>query len=360
MRYFEEYASNTVAAGGNQSRFLNTDPGEQCGRVYYRLTAGGEYRYSFLFSNTVDSTFSDGSFSHADYVCDAWELTQLRVGLVKDCAMDRATEPAVWHPVTVGGQTHCTVQPAAFFATDPLTLSAEAGDYLCVEIAYLGRELPCHPEAQIPAFRLRDGRFVPSTDLPFPGMIGCDRPVRHRVAFLGDSITQGIGVVPNSYRHWNALTAAALGNTDSYWNLGLGFARAYDAALDGSWLFKAKQADAVVICFGVNDLSRGRTADQIVQDLHTVITALRAAGCRLILQTVPPFDYTDEVAARWAAVNSAICGHLAGEVDAVLDIVPLLGDPAAPHRAPFGGHPNEEGCARWAQALIPVLRACLE
>lgn len=34
----------------------------------------------------------------------------------------------------------------------------------------------------------------------FAGMIGCDRKVSAKIAYFGDSITQGIGTKENSYR----------------------------------------------------------------------------------------------------------------------------------------------------------------
>lgn len=50
MEYFKNYVSNTTAASANQLFFKPTDPQTaMVGRVYYRIFAGGEYRYSFLF-----------------------------------------------------------------------------------------------------------------------------------------------------------------------------------------------------------------------------------------------------------------------------------------------------------------------
>ena len=65
------------------------------------------------------------------------------------------------------------------------------------------------------------------------------------IAFLGDSITQGVGTPDNAYTHWNALISKEIGEEYSYWNLGIGYARASDASTDGAWLNKAKNNDIV-------------------------------------------------------------------------------------------------------------------
>ena len=332
MTYFDELSSATLAAGGNQA--VCFPEGEQVGRVYYRVFAGGTYRYSLLFADTIDSTFADGSLSRAGDVCGDWEVTHLALGVCREVG----GEPTV--ALTIGGAPSHTVSAGEVFATDPVELSAEAGDYLCVEIGFRGEKVPCHLETQIPVFRREEDAFVPCPEVPLPSMVGCDRPVARRVGYLGDSITQGIGVAPNSYEHWNALLSEALGRQYAYHNLGLGFGRAADAAKDGAWLAKAKQNDVVTVCFGVNDLGRGRTVDEIVHDLAFIVERLKDAGCRVLLQSVPPFTYTPEKHAMWETVNRRLAAEVAPMADAFFDVVPILGEDASR----YGGHPNEAGC----------------
>ena len=83
-----------------------------------------------------------------------------------------------------------------------LDLSIREGDYLCVQIAFRGSRIPCHPEINIPSFVKDGSRFVPSEYVPVPNMIGARRNVKARVGFLGDSITQGLGTDLDSYDHW--------------------------------------------------------------------------------------------------------------------------------------------------------------
>lgn len=355
--FCKTYVSNTLAAGGSQHHFLPSDPrAEQVGRIYYRVFEGGTFAYSLLFSNTIDSTFADGQHSYQGYECGDWEITHLAIGVVDRCSGDTAIEPHALQPVTIGGSPTYTVQTGELFATDPLPVTAASGEYLCVEIGFRGRDIPNHEEAMIPTFIRQNDRWVTSRSLPFPSMIGCDRSVDRRIAYLGDSITQGIGVAFGSYEFWNARVSERLGHHCAYWNLGLGFGRAMDAAADAVWLAKAKQNDAVVVCYGVNDLGRGRSAEQILADLHTVVSKLHEAGCRVLLQTVPPFDYSEDIRKSWETVNHGILHELASEVDAVFDVVPILQlDAAHPHCAQYGGHPNEDGSRAWADALYPVL-----
>ena len=151
--------------------------------------------------------------------------------------------------------------------------------------------------------------------------------------------------------------AEAIGDDYSYWNLGLGYGRAQDAASDGAWLYKAKHMDAVVMCYGINDVVQGRTAEQIEKDLLHIILKLKAADIKVLLQTVPPFDLKGENLGKWLCVNGYIRETLAEFVDEVFDVVPVLIKGSEEEgEARYGGHPNEEGHAAWAKALIPIMR----
>ena len=225
-----------------------------------------------------------------------------------------------------------------------------------------GERIPCHPESLLPAFvRTQDG-WTHSTDLLFTAMLGCDRPARMRVGFLGDSITQGIGTQPNAYLHWNAVLAEKLGADYAFWNLGLGYARASDAASDGVWLELARQNDAVFLCLGVNDLYHAAlSAETLERNLLRTVRGLKEAGVSVLVQTIPPFEYEGERREIWLQVNGWIRETLAREADAVFDNVPVLGRSAEePFYSRYGGHPDERGCAAWAEALEPAARRFLE
>ena len=342
--WLETFHSNTLAGSGNQSWF-ECGEGEVTGRVFYRLFAGGDYRCSLLFGDAMDTTFADGSHSWANQTLGGFD------------------EPEWMAKLTFDGEPEKTAAPGERFASDPIRLRAEKGDYLCLETTVSGARVPCHPETLLPCFVRGEAGWTRSVNTLFAQMIGCDRPVRLCVGYLGDSITQGCGTRPNRYEHWSAVVAERLGEECAFWNLGLGYARAHDAATCGGWLDKAKQNDLVVLCAGVNDLFQRPEprVEDIERSLQTIVTQLRQAGVRVLVQTIPPFDYDEARRAEWAQINDWIRGTLSRQADALFDAAPVLSLSAQePWRARYGGHPDGEGCRLWAEALEPVLRGLIE
>ena len=360
MKYFEKYTSNTCAGTSNQSYFTN---GNGTGRIHYKVFSGGRYGYSFLFTNIIDSTFADGTHSHANLVCDEWEITAARVGICKKFEYKEQfndNNDMEFKNLTFGGDLSKNVMPGEYFYTDEIELDAKKDEYIVIEIDFKGKMIPCHPECIIPAYIKNNNVWEHSTEIPFPSMVGCNRKINKRVAFIGDSITQGIGTDVNSYEHWNARLSKMLGDKNSYWNLGIGFGRGADAATDSTWLYKAKQCDTVVVCFGVNDILQNYTEETLKVNLEKIVDYLKKADKKIILQTIPPFDYNEEKTKIWLAVCKFIQNELSKKVDFVFDVVPVLsvgGD--TPQAAKYGGHPNGEGCAKWAEALYENIKEIL-
>ena len=82
----------------------------------------------------------------------------------------------------------------------------------------------------------------------------------------------------------------------------------------------------------------------------------RKAGKRIIVQTVPPFDYDSEKTKIWERVNTYIRQELSEKADHIFDVVSVLAkSPEEPQNAKFGGHPDAAGCRLWAQALYEDL-----
>ena len=353
--YYRTYSSDSSAGTANQVLTADPEPVERTGRVWFRLEHGGE-NYYLLFSNRIDSTFADGSISRANDIGGDWDILSLRVGQ----SDKRGEEPASVLPVAFDRQRGRRVSagdPEPFF-TDPIPLHAKGGEWLWYEITVRGARYPYHEEMVLTA-EVRDGEgWREDKRIPVPLMIGSDRPVSLRLGFLGDSITQGCGTVYNSYTHWAAKIAEGLPDEISVWDLGIGYARAYDAASDGGWLARAKECGVVNVCLGVNDLVRGRCDREILADLTAVVRALKAAGCRVVLFTVPPFDFTGKAEEYWYSINRAIRETLSKEADALFDFAAVLGRPAPEeHRSVWGGHPNAEGCRIAAEAYLKEYRA---
>ena len=372
MEYFSQFTSNTYAGSANQLYFNMQDGEVRTGRVFYKISVGGEYNYSILFSNIIDSTYSDGSISRKNLICDSWKIHNARIGKCKKIGADKEISEMIvsdenenkeadiivsgLEDITFNGKKCKDVMPGEFFSSDPIKLDFDKDEYLCLEMTFSGKMIPYHDESLLPVFINDNGNWKYSKHMPFAGMIGCDRKVKGKVAYLGDSITQGIGTQLNSYLHWNAILSQEIGNEYAFWNLGIGYGRANDAASDSAWLYKAKQNDVIFVCYGVNDILQGQPEEQIKSDLTYIVDVLKKLGKKVILQTIPPFDYTGEDIEKWNRINIYIKTILKDMVDCVFDNVPHLGEGECLSAAKFGGHPNEEGCAIWAQALYGQIK----
>ena len=327
--------------------------------MFYRVFRAGHFDYSLTFFDQIDSTFADGSESYANLLCGDWCVENATLG-VTDTAFP--TSPLLQAAnLTFDGQSAHSFAAGEVISTDPVSLYVGSEQYLCLEFTFFGNRLPHHPENLIPCFIKKDGAWVETKAVPLPSMVGCNSPIKKRVAFWGDSITQGIGAPQNSYLHYAAVAASLIGDSHAYWDIGIGYGRAQDAATLGAWMKKALVNDVVTVCFGVNDIIQGRSADEIEADLTLILDTLQKNGVRVLMQTVPPFDYPPDMREVWDEVNDYIKTTLAPRADAFLDVVPLLAlNDREPHRTKFGPHPNSDGMAIWGAALAPVLRALLD
>ena len=368
MKFFEKYTSNSIAGAANQHIFYPENPDESITtRVFYKIATEGKFNYSLLFSNILDSTYFDGATSNKNMLCDSWVIENALVArCTKDIPAGKAIDEAAneinldlsgFQPLTFDGNRKKEVAPGEFFCSDSFRMTFAKGDYLCLELTFKGAQIPYHEEIQIPTFVKTESGWEYSRKTPVALMVGCQREVKRKIAYVGDSITQGIGVPRNSYKHWNSLLSELLGEENAYWNLGIGFGRANDIASLGAWAFKAKQNDVLLICYGVNDIFRIRDAKTTCQDIERLVDYFKAMGKKVVLQTVPPFDYQGEDLIRWNEINDYLCNHLSKKVDLFFDNRPILGDEKVPQKAIYGGHPDSEGCELWAKALYEAIKA---
>ncbi len=325
------------------------------GRSFYKVTSGGKYGYSFLFINKIDSTYGDGSYSRANMKCDSWEIKSASAYITKEVTNE--LNKAEKTPLYFDGKASKTVISEEMFSSDELTLDCEENDYICLEIEFCGNgKIPYFEEAITPIFVLENGKWVENKKTPICAMVGCDRKIDKRVGFLGDSITEGIGAPHNSYKWWSAQIAQLSSKENSYWNIGIGFGRADDVATDKSWLFKAKQLDVITVCFGVNDICQGFSEEKVKENLTKIVKTFKANGTRVILFTIPPFDYDENKNKIWRNVNSYIKNQLFKDA-LIYDTVPILGMEAPnEHRAKFGGHPNVEGSTLLAKDFVSKIQ----
>ena len=360
MDYFNTYVSNCAGSAGNQLCFFPENENEiLVSRCFFKITVGGRFDYSFLFTNTVDSTFGDGTKCRCNVIANEWKIHSLEISKCADVSVDKMPDEADFKfiPLTFDGKAEKIVAPAEIFSTDAASLEFENGDFICFQMKYSGRMIPYHEETLLPVFRKENGEWIPNVKMPLPCLIGCKRDVKKRITFIGDSITQGCGTPKNKYLHYSAFVAENLGSDYAFWNIGLGYGRGYDAATDGAWLSKAKQSDVVTVCFGVNDILQGFTAEQVKMSLHTIVQKLKEKNITVIIQTVPPFDYDNKNAAIWQEVNAYINNVLSKEADGLFDTVEILSAGGEkPQMSLYGPHPNEHGHKIWGDKLSEYLK----
>lgn len=346
---FDDYPSNTVISSGSNTIVQEAD--NVTYRAYFPVEEYGTLPYRFYFSNTVDSTWNYGEFSQGGMEGGGYTITSARIA-------DGGTGPddpiTGYTDITFDGQTSREAAPGETFWSDPVEFTVPEGHYLVWEWTLTGTSIPALSMSnRLYSYSDRgtgDGNFIYAGEIPLPQLVGAKRDVSLKIATLGDSITQGSMTTDYETNYWAAEIYEQLGDGCSLWNLGLGHARASDAALCGDWLERAKSADIVTIAFGTNDIlsgvpgtGRGSTAEEIDGWLRTLTTELQNAGCKVILFSAPPFDFEGVAEEIRCDLNTRI-PVIAEELGAeYFDFASVLADPANPAHAVYGGHPNDEG-----------------
>jgi NADPH2 dehydrogenase len=362
---WRQYSSNVVCGTGNNFIRRWSEPETLTFRSYYRVREAGEFNWRFWFGNTVDSTFAQGEQAWANRSGGRWRIEAACVAASPKA--DGSLRPETVRPVLYAGQSTRAVDPDEQFWSDEVTLTVLQDEYLVfswsISVDQAGDQLPFTPDSQIPAFVAAGSvamvpdasRFAANMDCAKPNLLAVARTVRKRIAFLGDSITEGCGTRNDYYEQWAARIGQRIGAGYAVWNLGLGYGRAADAASDGSWLAKAKHCDEVNICLGVNDLlHEGRSADAIFTDLGKIVRLLKESGvASIILLTVPPFNFTGEQEHNWRQLNKNIRNNPPTGVDKVFDIAAILSNPAPNENiSRFDPHPGGDGGAEVAEAYL--------
>lgn len=338
----KDYFSNTFAGTCNNSTLHFDKPTERVGRIFYKISAAGEFNYKFFFSNNAFSTFDNGSESYANLKGNSYTVNYAKVGY---CATEYTEfDGQGLKDLTFNGQKSKIILSGEEYWSDSVFLGAEKEGYLVFEWSVTGDKLPYTPDKIIPAQVLKEGRFELDNSFPQPNMVACDRKIDKRIIFLGDSITQGLGTEFNAYKFWSARIGETLILKHGVWNIGLGFGRAQDAATDKVWLSCAKIADFVSVCYGINDILQGRTVEQIKTDIKTIVTKLVDSGVKVGIFTVPPFDFEDYREDMRLAINEFIFNEIAPLTEYVFDFAKALANPDKPNFTVHGDHPNNEGC----------------
>lgn len=358
---FTGFVSNVPLGTGTNFILDWGEPKRIRARAYLRVEAAGKFDWRIYYINSVNSTYDRGALAYRNRSGGKFEIISARVadgGEIGAVDPDPSAELRDAVTITFDGSRSHTAQPDERLWSDAVRLNVPEGHYLAFEWELEGNLIPCTTDSRALTF-IDDGAGMRTEDYlpcPLPAMFACRRPYIKRVAFLGDSITQGCGTLKNKYEMWAARIAGML---DGYavWNLGMGWGRAADAATDQSWLFKAKQNDVVILTLGVNDLlhgaygsDHGSSAGEIVERIETMVTLLQRSGVDVILSTLPPFDFTPEQRREWRAVNLALPRIAGLHGCRIYDLASALEAGGVLECKPkYGAHPDGAGGAAAAE-----------
>ena len=126
----------------------------------------------------------------------------------------------------------------------------------------------------------------------------------------------------------------------------------------------------VTVCVGVNDLLRGREAEQFAEDYETLVAGLTQSGRRVVVANLP--DVASAPAVRGAAdesfrmrlgqFNKAVEGVARRHGLPLINLYELGGETVRPRPEFFssdGLHPSDLGYARWAEAMWPTVEQAI-
>lgn len=351
-------------------------------RTYIRPREYGHLQFKLWHSNIVDSTWADGTESKANDPGGRWRIESCYVadgGEQPDGHIVKGTGRAV----TFAGSSSKDVQQGEQFWSDSVAIEIPDNHFLAFSWALTtdgtGEGIPFNTETLLASAYEAEGDFAgqasgegyePAGNRQIlPSLLAYEKAVEKRIVFLGDSITQGVRTEQDGYTFWAAKIAAGLGPDIGVWNIGSGWARAYDLVNDSAWLSKAKQGDEVVVCLGVNDIgTANRSAEQLIADLTSIIEQLHGSkpGLAIWLCTLPAFNFSGEQENVWRTVNEWIRKRDANgaAVAGVFDIAAVLGqaEPSgqllrpefmSPYDDP---HPNGTAGAAVAEAFLAWYR----
>jgi lysophospholipase L1-like esterase len=303
--------------------------------------------------------------------------------------------------VRFGGLASTVIPAGAEAWSDPIDLPVMAGADLAISLHLPGPPTPPtgHPGSRATTW------FVPGEQTAAADLAGAQTaprwlvlaglevfaPEARAVAVLGDSITDGFGVQPDTNLRWTDHLAARLRAEPglaqvAVLNAGIGGNRLLNDGLGPNALARLERdvlsqpgVTHLIVLEGVNDLGTltrdaPATAEQhaalvaqATEALRQVVLRARAQGIKVIGGTILPFATSTiyhppaETEADRQAINAWI--RAPGHFDAVIDFDAALRDPAQPQRlnpaldSGDGLHPSLDGYRAMAAAVpLELLR----
>jgi lysophospholipase L1-like esterase len=303
-----------------------------------------------------------------------------------------------------GGSTSVTIPAGAEYVSDPVELAHAAGADLAVSLHFGAAPAvqTSHPGSRATSF-VAHGNAVLAAAWPqadkvthwyqLAGVEVLAAPGAHSVVAIGDSITDGYGVQPDTNVRWTDTLATRLrsGGADAratgVVNAGIGGGRMLQDGL-GPNLVARFERDVLarpgvthaIVMIGVNDFgvqhrnkedspaARARLLDDLQQGYRQLVARAHAQGVCVLGATITPYARSDyykpgaENEADRQAYNTWI--RNSGTLDGVVDFDAVLRDPARPAylRTEFdndGLHPSLAGYAAMGNAVpLDALASC--
>lgn len=304
MQKFTQYYSATVLGSGNNNGICLKSGAEYVFKSYYRLRGEGQDVYKLFFVNKVDSTGNCRAEKNGDSyrICEAYAAY----------SPDKEKEENAVR-LTFDGKGEKTVGVGEVYSSDEFSFEYCSEGYMVLSFKVICESrkfLPATNESMSTGRVFENGREIWWDNFTLrPAFIGVRRNMKKTVGFWGDSITQGSRTGIDKYEAWVHRIGSYLEEDISLWNLGMGWARAYDASAGGVFTQKAAMCDEVFICFGVNDIrSGGRSAGELIGDLKKAKELLLEANCdiKVYFLTVPPFNMSEYEEEQRKLVNEYI------------------------------------------------------
>ncbi len=360
---FTTYVSNTVVSTGNN--FYIEKAENITYRAYLPVEQYGELEYKFFFTNMVDSTYAKGKDAFVGKDGGAYTVSNAVIADGGTSTEDKITNRT---PVTFGGKETKEVTADESYWSDPVTMNIPEGHYMVWEWTVSGEGIPCNKMSSLTSTASSaDGEtFEFCDEIPLPQIIGAKRDVKHTVAAIGDSITQGCQTEQMKYEFWASKISTQLGSDVAFFNCGLGWARASDAASNENWLSRVSQYDTVIVAFGTNDIVSGKyggkksSAEEIDEYLDAIVSYLTEKGCDVILFNAPPQDFKETNESVRTALNEKIPAIAEKYGAKFFDFSALLSTEDEPGKAVYGGHPNGEGGTVVADAFVKQFGSLFE
>lgn len=285
-----------------------------------------------------------------------------------------------------GGSTSVTVPVGAEVLSDPVPMTAQAGENLSVSIHVAGDtgEVTGHWEAQQHGW-YSDGdatadvsaaRYTNQVEWWFwlDAVLVHPRTPATTIVALGDSITEGYASTTDANHRYPDYLAARLARSGRFGvaNAGIGGNEitangtrsgvSVQSRLDRDALSQPN-VSTVIYTEGINDIGNGvvTSADQLIQADKQLIARAHADGVRILGGTLVPFGGAGYSSAAKEVIRQSLNDWIrtSGAFDGVVDFDLALRDPAQPtHILPGYDsgdhlHPNDAGYAAMANA-VPV------